>query len=109
MRSCARVLSKAVSNFRSVILLALATTPLGAATLNWNRNPESDIAGYRVHHREVGATLQNADVGNTNSFSITLSPGRSYEFYVTAYNTAGLESAPSQTLAYTAPVQNTPP
>ncbi|HEX7863149.1 MAG TPA: fibronectin type III domain-containing protein [Verrucomicrobiae bacterium] len=109
MRSCATVLSKAVNNFRSVILLALATTQIGAATLTWNRNPESDIAGYRVFHREVGATFQNVDVRNTNSFSTTLASGRSYEFYVTAYNTAGLESSPSQTLAYTAPVQNTPP
>ena len=79
-------------------------------TLLWNQNPEPNIAGYKVFHGEVNTSPTMINVGNVLSRAFTnLVAGRTYFFYVTAYNTAGLESNPSQTLNYTSPAQNQPP
>ena len=76
-----------------------------AVTLTWNKNPENNIAGYRLYYGEANASPTMVDVGtNTTRAVSNLSPGRQYSFYVTAYNTAGLESNPSQSVNYTAPV-----
>ncbi|HVK59328.1 MAG TPA: fibronectin type III domain-containing protein [Candidatus Kapabacteria bacterium] len=73
-------------------------------TLSWNANPESNIGGYRIYYGEANTTAQKLDVGKVTSRSFTtLTAGKSYFFYVTAYNTAGLESSPSSTVNYTMP------
>ena len=79
-------------------------------TLLWNRNPEPDIAGYKVFYGQVNTSPAMINVGNVLSHRFTnLVAGRTYFFYVTAYNTAALESNPSQTLNYIVPAQNMPP
>jgi hypothetical protein len=80
-------------------------------TLTWNQNPEPDIAGYKVFYGEASAPPTMIDVGKVLSRAFTnLAGGRTYIFYVTAYNTSGLESDPSQTLSYTKPIpQNQAP
>ena len=71
-------------------------------TLMWDPNPESNIAGYRVYYGEASASPAVIDVGNATSRQFSnLEAGRSYFFYVTAYNTEGQESGPSETLNYT--------
>ena len=71
-------------------------------TLMWDPNPESNIAGYRVYYGEASASPAVIDVGNVTSRQFSnLEPGRSYFFYVTAYNTEGVESEPSETITYT--------
>lgn len=50
------------------------------------------------------------DVGNVTEFPLTdLLPGVTYFFYVTAHNTAGLESEPSEQITHTVPAPNLPP
>ncbi|KAA3659538.1 MAG: fibronectin type III domain-containing protein, partial [Calditrichaeota bacterium] len=63
--------------------------------ISWSANSESDLAGYKIH---VGTASRNyskvIDVGQQTGYSITLDEsGVTYFFAVTAYDTAGNESA----------------
>jgi hypothetical protein len=76
------------------VTLVLSAPQSGTAELTWLPNTESNLAGYRVH---IGTTTGNyllpIDVGNATSHKLTgLSPGQTYYFAVTAYNTSGIES-----------------
>jgi hypothetical protein len=91
----------------SVLLLAAPpvppVAPLPKVTLAWDANVEPDVAGYRLYWGPGNfATVTPA--GNATSIVVTL-PSRSvaYAFYVTCFNTAGLESEPSNVVEYTAP------
>jgi len=87
-----------------------ATASLGVA---WNPNPESDLAGYKIHYREIGVTpWTTVDVGNVTSFTIgNMKNATAYEIAATAYNNSGLESAFSDSIfPVTEPyVPNEPP
>ena len=99
-------------------LTLLAVQAAGAAAdvvsisinLGWNANTEPDIAGYRVYSRTVlGNYGQGTDVGNVTATTVpNLTLGNIYYFRVTAYDTVGLESAPSDEVLYIALVQPTP-
>jgi hypothetical protein len=61
-------------------------------TLVWDRNPEPDIAGYRVYYGRVsGDYTQLVTVTNPRA-KIGVSSSRTTYFAVTAYNTNGVES-----------------
>ncbi|RPI65674.1 MAG: fibronectin type III domain-containing protein, partial [Geobacteraceae bacterium] len=88
-----------------LVLLVLATPVLSAdVTLAWDPNSEADIEGYGVYFK-LGAsgppydlfgyvTLQELNDPDNPSFAVTgLVMGSSYYFAVTAYDTAGNESA----------------
>jgi len=79
-------------------------------TVAWDPNPETDIAGYRVYYGRVGTTVTNVVSPGTTTQQqvISLSPATQYWFYVTAFNTAGLESDPSEVLTYTTPLNQAP-
>ena len=85
------------------VLFGLGVTA-NAVTLTWNANPEPDIAGYRLYYGQESLAATATDVGNNTTHSLSgLAPGQEYYFYVTAYNTAGLESDPSASVHYTPP------
>jgi hypothetical protein len=90
-------------------LLLLVTLSLCHAvqsvTLAWDRNSEPDIATYKLYYgTQSGNPSQSLDVGNVTTAAIAnLSDGTTYFFTVTAINTAGLESEPSNEVSYTAP------
>ena len=94
---------------------ALATTSHAASeTFVWLPNSEPDAAGYRIYYGSPpGEYSQIADVGNVTRATIDgLTPGATYRFYATCYNTAGLESDPSDTVELvipTDPTENRPP
>jgi hypothetical protein len=76
------------------VTLVISAPQSGTVELTWLPNTESDLAGYRVH---IGTTSGSyhlpIDVGNTTTHKMTgLSPGQTYYFSVTAYNTSGYES-----------------
>jgi hypothetical protein len=79
-------------------------------TVAWDPNPEPDIAGYHVYYGVVGSGVTNkVSPGTTTQQQvISLQAQTQYWFYVTAFNTAGLESDPSETLTYTTPVNLAP-
>ena len=89
-------------------LLGWFPTLLGAAennsvTLSWNANSESDVAGYRVHYGSTSAPFaQVAEVATNLALISNLTNGATYSFAVTAYNSAGAESAYSEPVLYTA-------
>lgn len=75
-----------------------------SVTLQWNRNSEPDLAGYRVYYGTRAAPFAQAMEAHTNSASIpNLVGGATYTFAVAAYNEAGAESVFSDTVSYTAP------
>jgi hypothetical protein len=79
-------------------------------TLLWDPTPEPDIAGYKVYYGEVNSSPVMINVGNVTSRTFNdLQAGRSYFFYVTAYNESGLESDPSQQITYTKTAGNRSP
>ncbi|MGD0307653.1 MAG: fibronectin type III domain-containing protein [Acidobacteriota bacterium] len=80
------------------------------ATLTWDANTETDLAGYKVYYGTAsGSYSQTIDVGNVTTFTVRGLGVGAYFFAVTAYNTSGLESGfsnevfqvvPSQTFYY---------
>jgi hypothetical protein len=108
------------NSFRSLLLVAL-TALLGlfafpdaataqTATLAWDANSESDLAGYRVHYGTVsGNPTTTVDVGNVTQRQFSgLQAGVTYYFRVTAYNTANEESTPSAEVSHTPAVPVVP-
>lgn len=68
----------------------------GVVTMAWDRNSESDLAGYRVYRATVpggyGAPIASLSPAATSYQAASLQKGSSYYFSVTAYDTAGNES-----------------
>ena len=84
--------------FFTAALLALAFTAYAAdVTLQWDANTESDLAGYRVYQGNGGDlgtfTRVQEIAAPTTSATIKGLDSASHSFAVTAYNTAGMESA----------------
>jgi hypothetical protein len=81
-------------------LLAAQAAP--SVTLAWD--PDSGVAGYRLHYGiSSGSYAETKDVGNTTTSTVSsLTAGQTYYFVVTAYDTDGLESLPSNEVSFTA-------
>ena len=73
------------------------------ATLIWDPNSETDLAGYKLHYgQSSGSYSAVVDVGNTTTYTLTdLEPGRTYYVAATAYCTEGLESGYSNEVVFT--------
>jgi hypothetical protein len=85
-------------------LFLLAIPQAKALTLAWDRNREPDIAGYKLYYGQTNSATTILNVGNSTNITVNnLGAGKTYYFYVTAYNTASLESSPSQRINYTVP------
>jgi hypothetical protein len=73
----------------------------------WDRNPETNVAGYKIYWGEVSRQYTSvADVGTALEGAVTgLSSGQTYYCAVKAYNTALQESSYSSeiTFTYTSP------
>jgi hypothetical protein len=76
--------------------------------LAWNASPSSGVTGYRVYYRtSSGGQIDSENVGNALSATISdLSDATTYVFWVTAYNSAGLESSGSNEVSYTTPASS---
>ena len=84
-------------------LTAAMAQPSGSIWLTWSPNSESDLAGYRVYQGdEPGKYNKQVDVGLSTIIEMgDLMPGRTYYWFVTAYNTQNLESLPSNVVTLT--------
>lgn len=70
----------------------------GRATINWNENPEPDLAGYRVYHSTTagGPYMEFVTLGLVTTYQWNgLLPGFTHYFAVTAYDTSNNESLKS--------------
>ena len=88
----------------SVLLVALSPClAVQNCTLPWDASSDSTIAGYRLRYGTTsGNPSQSIDVGKTTNRTVSnLTDATRYYFTVVAYNSAGLESQPSNEVAYT--------
>ncbi len=75
----------------------------GTMALAWDRNPEANVAGYKIYWGEASRQYTSgSDVGNSLQGTLTgLSSGRTYYCAVKAYNTALQESEYSAEITFT--------
>ncbi|HMP83018.1 MAG TPA: hypothetical protein PKA41_09995, partial [Verrucomicrobiota bacterium] len=71
----------------------------------WDASPGNEVAGYAIYlGTSSGQYAQRYDVGGQTVSSVFgLTEGITYYITVTAYTFAGVESVPSNELAYTVP------
>src|SRR5690348_16634209 len=82
------------------LLCVAAASQIQAAqnvALAWNPSNGPGLVGYRLHQgTSSGSYTQTLDVGNATTAALSnLQAGSTYYFTVTAYNSAGVESSPS--------------
>jgi hypothetical protein len=83
-----------------IILLALATICSRAATLEWNANAETNLAGYRVYVGEASrAYTQSWDVGTNTTLDLSWMR-HARRLAVTAFDAGGNESDFSEEVSY---------
>ncbi len=106
----------------ALLILFPAQGNTASLSISWNRNTESDLAGYKVYYGTRSGTFSTViDVHNVTSCQIpNVQNGVTYYVAVSAYDIAGNESTRSQTqsvfvpastppTAPTAPTDTTPP
>jgi hypothetical protein len=95
-----------------IIIGLIASNALAAqATLAWDPNTESDLAGYKVHYGTAsGSYTVHTDVHNVTTYSVTgLTAGQTYYFAASAYDASGNESGYSNPVSYAVPGANGAP
>jgi len=96
----------------SIIIGLIAANAMAAqATLAWDPNTESDLAGYRIHYGTAsGSYTVHTDVHNVTTYTVDgLTAGQTYYFAVTAYDASGNESGYSNPVSYAVPGVNGAP
>ena len=100
-------------NTRLLFALFFALTgtagPAGASLkviLSWDPSVDASVVGYKIHYRDIATTNETVvDVGNTNAYVFPdLSWAKTYLFYMTSYDSAGLQSRPSEVVQFTMPL-----
>jgi hypothetical protein len=73
--------------------------------LVWDRNTESDLAGYRVYRSTAGGAFEKiADIPEAPSYSDSkLESGKQYRYTISAVDKSGNESKPSEPVEISAP------
>ncbi len=87
------------------LTLSATTSATNTASVSWNANTDSTVAGYKVYVRTSSgayaapiATLPKT----TTSYTVTgLQTGTTYCFHITSYTSAGLEGLPSSEVSKT--------
>lgn len=92
-----------------IVFASSNASSMGASVkLAWDASPDPTVEGYFLYHQrsdipgEAGLTRIDAE-DQTEHVAISLQPGATYTFYVTAYNFVEDESEPSNEIVYTVP------
>src|SRR5688572_13053470 len=95
----------------AVAVVLTCASGVDAATATWNRNPETNIAGYWLSYgTQSGLHTTTIDVGNVVSYQFFPPPGQRYYVVVQAYNTGGGVGPKSNEVIVDIPAQqNQPP
>jgi hypothetical protein len=85
---------------------AVSARAQSSITLAWTASAGTDIAGYNVYYGEASHTYTTkVSAGDSTTGTISgLTPGVTYYFAVTAYDSVGLESGYSSEITYTVPL-----
>jgi Bacterial Ig domain len=77
--------------------IVVQSTTSDSSTLQWEANPESDLAGYRIYHGTTpGVYGYPQSVGKITTYQYTnLESNKTHYYTLTAYDTSGNESLPS--------------
>ena len=79
-------------------------------TLEWNANTESDLGGYKVYATQnTNLWTYVKSVGLVTETTLLLPDQGTWYFILTATNTGGLESLPSNIAIYSTPVSPAKP
>lgn len=92
--------------FLACIGFACSLISARGGTLTWDPSPDADVAGYYLYSgTNSGTYTQRIDLGSTTSTNLAgLALGSStYYFVITAYDSNGFESDPSNELVYIEP------
>ena len=91
--------------FLTILEASTVSASLPSITLAWNPSPANNIGGYRLYlGLSSGLYATWLDVGaTTNATLANLTPGTTYFFAVTAYDTNQLESPFSGEISYMVP------
>ena len=90
----------------SILILFIAQFAYASGIkISWDKNSESDVAGYKVYYGTASHNYQSSlDAGNFTSIEIDdLTPGKIYYISIAAYDYSGNESASSQEFHATIP------
>ena len=103
VRMTSRLFSCSFSSSLSLAFFLFAAAGLHAANVSlavdWDRNTEPDIAGYRVHYGTIEAPYtQVMDTASNSALLTNLVSGSTYIIAVSAYNEDGIESGYSDPL-----------
>jgi hypothetical protein len=92
------------------LLFFAASAEAATISIAWDRNTESNLAGYIVSYgTAAGQYTQVVDVGLSTTWSLNVTDTRTYYFSVQAYNTEGLRSGYSNEASGAAGVTTTAP
>jgi hypothetical protein len=96
---------KPLFSLAALFLAALSPTTYAAKSLQFAWNPSTDpaVAGYKISYGvSSGTYTQTVNVGNATSATISpLNSSTTYYFILTSYNSAGLQSVPSNEISIT--------
>ncbi len=108
-RSCYHVFISLVA-LTLILFLCTSNVYSAQATLSWNPNSESNLAGYKVYYgNSSGSYSSSIDVRNQTSYTISnLVEGEIYFFAATAYDFSGNESGYSNEVSYDVPITSVP-
>ncbi len=89
----------------AILSLLAPVAPAGQVTVAWDRNPESEVAGYRIYYgTQPGSYTASLDAGNETNVSVTeLQDGMTYYFAAVAYDASNNESGFSNEISYAVP------
>jgi Bacterial Ig domain len=100
-----------LSWFFAWLLFCPAALALQDVTLGWTPSTDSSAVGSAVYYGTNSGTYSTRlDAGTNATLIITgLQEGVTYFFAVTAYDSSGQESVPSNEVSYQVPLTNSPP
>ncbi len=102
-------MKKVIVLIAMLVLLVCSIGHAAEATVSWEPNSESDLAGYKVYYGNSSRNYDtNIDVGNITSYTISnLVEGKTYFFVATAYDESDNESDYSNEVSYAVPMTET--
>ena len=92
-----------------VFMASAADTNKPNIALEWDHSPDASVVGYNVYYFSTNALWTNwVTINYTNQARIRVPTDIMLGYFVTAYNSVGLESDPSNILYYRKSSQTRP-